>query len=495
MDAMIVTPGGRDAVYQTLGSELTAIEPPLWARLITGYLLDHKCDVDILDTEALSLSPVQAAKKIIESNSLVVIMVVYGHQPSASTQMMSAARELCQEVKSLNQEQKIIIVGGHVAALPQRTLIEEPVDFVCAGEGPVTCFELIQSIKNNRALEGVPGLVWQDEFRALKQNDNAPLINNLDLELHGNVWHLLPMNKYRAHNWQCFGELENRQPYASIYTSLGCPYKCVFCCINAPFNEQKYRCRSPQVVVDEIEYLYLEYGVKTFKIIDEMFVLKKSHYMKICALLAEKHFANELNIWAYARVDTVKSDTLPLMRKAGIRWLALGIESADETVRDGANKSLNSQDIVDIVKEIQAADINVIGNFIFGLPSDSVDSMRQTLDLAKQLKCDFVNLYSAMAYPGSKLYEDAIADKVKLPSKWSGFSQHSYDCLPLATEFESAETVLQFRDDAFHEFFDSDDYLKFVERKFGTETREHIQKMSQSRLKRLILSKKDSNEN
>ena len=104
MDAIIVTPGGREAIYQSLGSELTAIEPPLWARLITGYLLDRGCEVDILDTEALSLSSIQAAKDIAERNPLVVIMVVYGHQPSASTQMMTSARQLCEQIKFKNQQ-------------------------------------------------------------------------------------------------------------------------------------------------------------------------------------------------------------------------------------------------------------------------------------------------------------------------------------------------------------------------------------------------------
>ncbi|WP_076410858.1 B12-binding domain-containing radical SAM protein [Shewanella sp. UCD-KL12] len=488
MDALVVSPGGREAIYQSLGSELTAVEPPLWARLITGYLLDREYDVDILDTEALSLSPKKAAETILARQPSLVILVVYGHQPSASTQMMSSARALAEQVKLGSLQQKILILGGHVAALPERTLLEEPVDFVCSGEGPKTCEQLITVLQKGGEYENVAGLFWQDEFGQVKSTPNPPLINDLDESLHGKVWDRLPMDKYRAHNWQCFGELDMRQPYASIYTTLGCPYKCVFCCINAPFTEHKYRCRSPQAVVDEVSYLYHEYGVKTFKIIDEMFVLKKNHYLKICELLAAKPFAPELNIWAYARVDTVRKETLSLMRSAGIRWLALGIESADETVRDGANKSLNSQNIIDIVRDIQSADINVIGNFIFGLPQDSVASMEHTLELAKQLKCDFVNFYSAMAYPGSQLYQDAIANDTPLPEFWSGYSQHSYNCLPLETEFETSATVLKFRDDAFHEYFESVDYLEFVEDKFGVDTRVHIQSMSQSRLKRQILT-------
>jgi anaerobic magnesium-protoporphyrin IX monomethyl ester cyclase len=488
LDILVINPGGRKEIYQSLGNELTAIEPPMWARLITGYLLDKSLKVDILDTEALALDSKSATDYVKKTSPMLVVLVVYGHQPSASTQTMMAARELAKEIKSQSLSSKIIIVGGHVAALPERTLLEEPVDYVCGGEGPETCAQLIEALKGKRELSEVAGLVWQDEFSKVIKNANPPLITDLDKYLHGNVWHLLPMEKYRAHNWQCFGDIDNRQPYASIYTTLGCPYKCIFCCINAPFHESNYRCRSPQMVVDEIDMLYHQYQVKTFKIVDEMFVLKKNHYLKICKLLAEKDYAHELNIWAYARVDTVREDTLALMRSAGIRWLALGIESADETVRDGANKSLNGDDIVQIVRDIQQADINVIGNYIFGLPSDSVETMQETLTLAKNLNCEFANFYSAMAYPGSKLYLDALKDNIPLPDDWSGFSQHSKNCLPLATEFESAATVLKFRDDAFHDYFSDDKYLDFIEKKFGVETKEHIIDMSKSRLHRDLLN-------
>lgn len=487
LDAIVINPGGRKEIYQSLGDELTAIEPPMWARLITGYLLDKSLNVEILDTEALSLDKSACAQYIKGKSARLIVLVVYGHQPSASTQTMIAARELAYEIKLNKLDSKIIIVGGHVAALPDRTLLEEPVDFVCSGEGPETCAQLVEALKGTRAFSEVEGLVWQDEFAKVIKNPNPPLITDLDKHLHGNVWHLLPMQKYRAHNWQCFGELDKRQPYASIYTSLGCPYKCVFCCINAPFHESNYRCRSPQVVVDEIDMLYHQYGIKTFKIVDEMFVLKKNHYLTICKLLAEKSYAKELNIWAYARIDTVRKGTLALMRNAGIRWLALGIESADETVRDGANKSLKSDDIVQIVRDIQEADINVIGNYIFGLPHDSVKTMQDTLTLAKTLNCEFANFYSAMAYPGSKLYLDALKENIELPKDWSGYSQHSKDCLPLATEFESAATVLSFRDNAFHDYFSNREYLSFIEGKFGESTKKHIVEMSQSRLHRNLI--------
>ena len=486
-DLLVINPGGREKIYQELGGDLTAIEPPLWSRLIAGHAIDRDFDVHMIDSEAMNWGTERVAAEVVAINPLLVAVVVFGHQPSASTQQMAAAGELCQAIKAENEDLKIIILGGHVSALPEKTLREEAVDFVCNGEGPMTIEALIPALEADAPdLSAIPGLVWWDVDN-IRHNFSAPLITDLDKELHGNAWHLLPMERYRAHNWQCFEDLSARQPYASIYTSLGCPYKCSFCCINAPFGTNRYRMRAPEAVVAEIDLLFNTYGVKTFKIVDEMFVLNDRHVTEICEMLAAKPYAAELNIWAYARIDTVRADRLALLRSAGIRWLALGIESGSEHVRDGAEKSFSQNDITDIVREIQRAGIFVIGNFIFGLPDDDLHSMRETLQLAKELNCEFANFYSAMAYPGSPLFNQAVESGWELPANWSGFSQHSYDCLPLPTEKVSAAAVLSFRDNAFHEYFANKRYLEMVTQRFGRETREHIVGMARHRLKRQIL--------
>jgi len=490
IDLVVVNPGGRERVYQQLGNELTAIEPPLWARLIAGYARDRGLAVRIIDSEAEGWGPQTVAAKVAELDPVLVAMVVFGHQPSASTQMMVGAAEACRAIREVSRA-PTLIVGGHVSALPERTLAEEPVDFACKGEGPVTVVELVAALKAATEdapadLAAVPGLVWWKDGE-VAVNLSAPLITELDRDLHGNVWDLLPMDRYRAHNWQCFGDLGGRMPYASIYTSLGCPYKCSFCCINAPFDANRYRMRNPEAVVAEIDHLYRTYGVKTFKIIDEMFVLNERHVFAICDGLIALGYADQLNFWAYSRVDTVKPHMLEKLRKAGIRWLALGIESGSKHVRDGSDKRLKYEDIVTIVRQIQQSGINVIGNYIFGLPDDTMATMRETLELAKELNCEFANFYSAMAYPGSQLYELAVREQWPLPDNWAGFSQHSYDCKPLPTETLSAAQVLKFRDDAFHEYFATPRFLDMVAQRFGWDTRDHILDMAKHRLKRKIV--------
>ena len=110
--------------------------------------------------------------------------------------------------------------------------------------------------------------------------------------------------------------------------------------------------------------------------------------------------------------------------------------------------------------------------------------MQRTLDLALDLNCEFANFYSAMAYPGSPLYEVAIRRGWRLPDTWSGYSQHSVDTLPLPTRHISAGEVLRFRDRAFDTYFRHEPYLRMVEEKFGEDTLAHIREMTSHTLER-----------
>jgi radical SAM superfamily enzyme YgiQ (UPF0313 family) len=153
-------------------------------------------------------------------------------------------------------------------------------------------------------------------------------------------------------------------------------------------------------------------------------------------------------------------------------------------VRDGAKKALKSDDIIATVRAIQAAGINVIGNFIFGLPDDTHATMQETLDLAVALRCEFANFYCAMAYPGSPLYADAVKRGLPLPETWAGYSQHSFDAVPLPTETLSSREILDFRDAAFETYFTDPEYLDMVARKFGERGRAEIEAMTRTVIRR-----------
>lgn len=475
VDVLLVNPGSRSSVYQGLGDDFSAIEPPSLAAMFATYLRRRGQSVDIIDAPAMNWSPEQVAQHVAEHyQPELIVLVVYGFQPSASTQNMGAAGDTARAIKQLMPHVKIMMTGTHPAALPLRTLDEESVDIVCDGEGPHAISVTAEYCK------------WHSKVGPLVATGIN--VEDLDGEMPGAAWDLLPMSNYRAHNWHCFENINERQPYASIHTTLGCPYKCSFCCINAPFGGPSYRMWSPASVGNELDILVNSYGVRNVKFVDEMFVLNRNHVLGVCDEIDRRGLGDLLNIWAYARVDTVKDEYLDRLRNAGFRWLALGIESASKHVRDGVEKGrFGSEEIVRTVRKVQSAGINVIGNYIFGLPDDTLVTMQETLDLALEAKCEFANFYSAMAYPGSKLYPMAIERGWKLPDQWIGYSQHSYETEPLPTETLTGAEVLRFRDHAFKTYFTDPHYLAMIRTRFGDAVVDHIARMVAQPLPRKML--------
>jgi radical SAM superfamily enzyme YgiQ (UPF0313 family) len=477
-DCVIVAPGPTAQIYGPLAGEFAAIEPSIWSRIIGAYLRKRGFSVHLVDMGAQGYAPEVLRMICNDHRPKIVAIVAYGQQPSASTQTMPAAVACARTLGGFHA----VIIGGHPSALPLETAQTGEFTYVCDGEGARTLEGLLRS----DPLDEIPGLVYR-RARRTWSNDRAAPLNAAAGELEGDCWDLVDPSAYRAHSWQCLDDLSQRSPYASIYTSFNCPFACSFCCISAPFHDNRLKTRDPIEVVDEIEMLYRDYGVKTLKIADEMFILGKRHYQTICQELIRRDLGRHLNIWCYGRVDSVKPSELALLRAAGIKWIALGIESGSKFVRDGAEKELRSDDITGVVRAIQAADINVIGNFIVGLPDDTHETMQQTLDLALDLKCEFMNLYSAMAYPGSKLYTDAVAQGRPLPEHWSGYSQHSYDCTPLGNDVLSRTEVLAFRDAAFQRYFNDPGVLAAMKNRFGQAAIDHVAAMMAVKLPRKLL--------
>ncbi len=494
-DIVLVNPQSRKRVYQKLGDELAAIENPVWAGLMATFCRVKGLNVEILDAEALELDHADVAEEIEKLDPTLTVVVVYGHQPSASTQIMPACSAVTSAIKGNNPSRPLLMAGGHVAALPDVTMADEACDWVASGEGLYTMVALVQELKSSGPFdpEKVPGL-WYRDGSKVRVTPNPKLCKDLDNEMPGIAWDLLPMDRYRAHNWHCLDGLE-RQPYAALYTTLGCPYHCSFCCIQAPFKSgekelgikeevNSYRFWSVDAVLNELGKL-AEMGVKNIKIADEMFVLNKRHVMGICDGIIERGY--DFNFWAYARIDTVKDGMLPKMKQAGFNWFAFGIEAANSRVQEDVSKRFDNDEIYRVCKEVQDHGIHIIGNYIFGLPEDDHDSMQETLDMALELNCEFANFYSAMAYPGSPLYRQAQTEGWELPDSWGGYSQHSVDSKPLPTKYLSAAEVLGFRDAAFNEYFQSPKYLALVKEKFGQETVDHINEMCKHTLKRDLL--------
>ncbi|MBF0121976.1 MAG: radical SAM protein [Candidatus Omnitrophica bacterium] len=287
-------------------------------------------------------------------------------------------------------------------------------------------------------------------------------------------WALLPLEKYRAHNWHAWGRKD--KTYGATFASISCPFTCEFCCVK-DFYKSSYQQRAPELVVEDIRSA-VRRGVTNFKMMDELFAVDNKGVHAVCDLLAASGLGKEINIWAYARIDTVNALLLKKLRAAGVCWLAYGIESGNEEIRRSIVKGkFDNQKIRDVIQMTKDADINIVGNYMFGFWDDTQATMRETLDFAKELNCEYANLYCVTVYKGSKLYDDMKARGVDLPERGDEFAQMSPAFKPVPTKYLSGRDVLRLRDAAFNEYFGNEAYLSMMCARFGKPVVEEIRSM------------------
>lgn len=281
-------------------------------------------------------------------------------------------------------------------------------------------------------------------------------------------WSLLPKDKYRAHNWHCLDDLTKRSPYAVLYTSLNCPSSCFFCNVHTLYGDRMIRYRPMLDIKRELRG-FANHGIRNIKIWDELFCLKEERVLEICDYIISEKF--DFNIWAYARVDTVNEKMLSKMKEAGINWLCYGFESSED-VRKQANKRTSDEVTGLAIDTTRNAGISILANFMFGLPGDTLNNMKATLNMAIAENFEYVNFYVALPYPGSEWYEK-LENK---PTDWSSFSQFSPTIC-------AAPEVVKFRDEAFKAYFNRPSYLSMIKSKFGLEAEAHIKEMLSWRIR------------
>jgi anaerobic magnesium-protoporphyrin IX monomethyl ester cyclase len=503
LDVLFIEPNVSKEAYQDLAVNYSAIETPTWSLLLAQSCRSIGYSVSILDAGAERLTDEQTVRRIEELAPRLAVFVMYGQNPNSGTTMMIGAYRTGEKLKAALPILPVCMVGSHVSALPKEVLSKSFVDFVLLNEGVYALRNLLKTdLKSEDQLLNVKGI----GFKSL----GVPILNppefvvpqdRMDIDLPGYAWDLLPyktkpFDLYRAHFWHANFDKTRRTPFASIYTSLGCRFGCDFCMINilnrkdnsdgiASADSRLMRFWSPEFITGEFEKL-ASYGVETLRISDEMFFLDKRYFEPLLNNIIDRSL--KFNMWAYARVDTVRKQYLELFKKAGINWLALGIEAARQEIRTEVSKgSFKNVNIRQVCQDIRDADINVISNFIFGFPDDSIETMQATLDLAIDINAETTNMYPCMALPGSPLHVRAVKEGLPLPTSPEGYAFLSYESAPMPTKYCTPAEVLQFRDHAWHTYFTNPLYLELVEKRFGHQQRVNVEEMAQIKLRRRLL--------
>jgi radical SAM superfamily enzyme YgiQ (UPF0313 family) len=501
LDVLFVNSDSSAIAYQGLSDNFSAIEPPTWSLLLAEALRSTGSEVAILDCVAEGFSHEQAVMEIVNLKPRLVVFVVYGQNPNSGTTNMIGNVECCDLLKIAAPEIKTSFVGSHTSALPKEVLSRESIDFVLTNEGVYALQNLIRTDLRND-LHKINGIGYKVEGKlVINSPEKVVPTERMDLDLPGYAWDLLPkrtkpFDLYRSHYWHAGYDDSKRTPFAAIYTSLGCRYKCDFCMINivnrennddniVAANSAKMRYWSPNFVYRQLEKLS-NYGVSRIRLSDEMFFLDQRYFEPLLNQVVKSDL--QLNMWSYTRVDTVRERYLDLFRQSGIEWLGVGIEAGNREIRREVSKgTFKVDDISTVVRLMQSYGLNVGANYIFGFPEDTLDSMNQTLELALELCTEFANFYPCQALPGSTLYRTAIQNGWELPKSYAGYAFLSYESLPLRTKHLTSAEVLRFRDHAWETYFQHEPYLNLVERKFGTKQRENVVNLSKIKLKRKIL--------
>lgn len=501
LDVLFVNADSATSAYQALAKDFAAIEPPTWSLLLAQSCRAQGFGVALIDATAERLTHEQTVARIAAAAPRLVCFVVYGQNPNSGTTNMIGNTACCRVLKDVHPEMKTCFVGSHTSALPREVIALPYVDFILLNEGVYALHNLLRSDLVTQ-LDKIKGIGYKiDGVPTLNVPERVVPNERMDIDMPGYAWDLLPyrekpLDLYRAHFWHAEFNHEKRTPFASLYTSLGCKFKCDFCMVNivnrtsndegtVSAHSPNMRFWSPAFILKEFEKL-AGYGVQSIRISDEMFFLNKNYFEPLIDGLIERDFG--LRMWAYSRVDTVRKQYLEKFRKAGIGWLALGVEAANQQIRrevsKGTFEEINIREVVGTVRE---AGINVIANYIFGFPDDTHETMQQTLDLALELNTETANMYPCQALPGSPLHRTAVANGWKLPEDYSGYAFLSYESQPLPTKHLSAAEVLRFRDQAWHKYFTNPAYLALVESKFGLAQRKNVEEMSRIQLKRKLL--------
>lgn len=506
LDVLFVNPGNAGAIYQDLATDFAAIEPPTWALLLAESVRSIGFSPAILDVNAERLSTEEAVERALSLDPRLICFVIYGQNPNSGTVNMSGAVLLANSFKEAGISTPLCAVGSHISALPTQVLRSEPAfDFVFCNEG-------VYALRNVLVLDSI-GSPELNNVRGIAHRLGSEIVltdperivpqERMDQDLPGYAWDLLPyrnkpLDLYRSHFWHAEYDHAKRTPFAAIYTSLGCTFQCSFCMINilnrndnkevgVAGDYAKMRFWSPDIIIKEFDKL-VAMGVKTLRISDEMFLLNKKYFVPLCEMLRDRGYGNKLSMWAYSRVDTVRDkEHLDLIKSAGINWLALGIESAEKKIRLGATKGrFQDTDIHKVVEMIEASGIDVIANYLFGLPGDTMQTMQATLDLSVELCTAAWNGYAAMALPGSELYRQAEKRGDQLPDNYLGYSFYAYDTVPLPTEKLSPAQVLSFRDKAFQVYHSNPTYLRKLGERFGQVAVDNVKELTQVKLERKI---------
>ena len=323
------------------------------------------------------------------------------------------------DVKKANPNIKIILGGPHPTLFPEQTAEDDLIDFVVRGEGEETMLELVDAIEKGAAdFSGIKGITYKQDGKII----STPQRDFIDMDT-------LPFIDWSLMSQKALDSMKEK--IARVQATRGCPFKCSFC-LNVVTNNRKMRYKSPSKVVDEIEHMVKNYGVKRIGFRDEVFLTKREHSRAI----AEEIIRRNIKItWLgnphtrFLREAWIDDGFLDTLSKSGCNKLQCGGESGSQRILDMLHKTQTPEDILNFVKRCKEHNIVPLVAFMSGIPSETKEEQLQTLKLIWQIleinPQTFINGPAMFRpYPGGELYDRCVVEYgLEMPKTFKDWAQ------------------------------------------------------------------------
>lgn len=379
-------------VYKLLTSptKRKMIFPPMGLMTLAGSLEAAGHSVTIVDCEAEGLTADDLVARVNSDG-----FEVFGC--GSTTPEFHFADDVLRAVKEGTRA--VTVFGGpHATVLPDQVLSASPhIDFVVRREGDVTFPEALAALASGASLAGVAGVSYRSEDGTAIHNEDRPLVADLD-SLPSPAWHLVDAEAYCAPDPR-----RGMLTCGTVQTSRGCPFNCAFC--YSMFGHRVRR-KSVAKVLDEVENLVRVRGVESLYFIDDTITLDPDRLIAICDGMIERELVVPWQ--CLARADSLREDMLDRMKAAGCVQVSLGIESGNQGILDLMRKRTNLQMLKTACKTYHEKGFETRGSFVIGLPGDTRQTIRETIDFAKGLDLDRASFNVFTPYPGTATAEDPV---------------------------------------------------------------------------------------
>lgn len=369
--------GGAGARYQA-SREVTSFWYPTWLCYPAGMIEGSR----VVDAPVQKLT-LDDCLKIADDYDMVVM---YTSTPTLRIDVETARR-----IKERKPATVTVLTGPHVTILPEETLKSAAgsVDIVCRGEFDYAVKELCEG----RPWDMVEGISFMKDSATVNTPDR-PAVTDLDaLPFTSQVYKRdLPVNEY------IIPHVKN--PYVSIYTSRGCPAKCTFCLWPHTYSGRRIRTRSPENVYQEVKWIkenLPQLGDIIFD--DDTFSANRRHARQVAELIAPLKVSWVINARANCDFETLK-----IMRDAGLHHVIVGYESGSDEILKNIKKGVTRERAIQFTRDCKKLGITIHGAFIVGLPGETRQTIRDTIEYAKMLDLDSIQVSLPSPYPGTEFY-------------------------------------------------------------------------------------------